>query len=134
MLIERITSQVANNTSSSTVTCDDIHHCRTIPGIILSCASTLFLCTWVALHPDVPVPVRSLASGGTHRAYVGGASRAGGHTYRGVHRMDCSRNRHCRPSTSALLGIAVRLAFCKWGYEELGIVCAVLQALVIALA
>ena len=38
------------------------------------------------------------------------------------------------PSTSALLGIAVRLAFCKWGYEKLGIVCAVLQALVIALA
>ena len=27
------------------------------------------------------------------------------------------------PSTSALLGIAVRLVFCKWGYEELGIVC-----------
>ena len=54
MLIERITSQVANNTSSSTILCDDIHHCRTIPGIILSCASTVFLCTWVALHLDVP--------------------------------------------------------------------------------
>ena len=54
MLIERITSQVAKNTSSSAITCDDIHHCRTILGIILSCGSTVFLCTWVALHPDVP--------------------------------------------------------------------------------
>ena len=54
MLIERIASQVTNNTSSSTIICDDIHHCRTIPGIILSCASTVFLCTWVALHPNVP--------------------------------------------------------------------------------
>ena len=36
------------------IICDDIHHCRTIPGIILSCGSTVFLCTWVALHPNVP--------------------------------------------------------------------------------
>jgi len=34
--------------------CDDIHHCRTVPIIIFSCASTMFLCTWVAYHPDVP--------------------------------------------------------------------------------
>ena len=55
-LIERITSEVANDTmtSSSTIVCDDVHNCRTIPGIIVSCASTVFLCTWVALHPDIP--------------------------------------------------------------------------------
>ena len=35
-------------------TCDDLHHCRSIPSIIFSCASTIFLCTWVALHPNVP--------------------------------------------------------------------------------
>ena len=53
MFIEPITSRVADSTSSSTIICDNIHHCRTIPGIVLSCASTVFLCTWVALHPDV---------------------------------------------------------------------------------
>ena len=54
MLIERIASHVANIASSSTIICDDIHHCRNISRIVLSCGSTVFLCTWVALHPNVP--------------------------------------------------------------------------------
>ena len=53
MLIERIVD-VANNALSTGMVCSDIHHCRTVPSIIISCASTIFLCTWVALHPDVP--------------------------------------------------------------------------------
>ena len=46
----------ANSTSSisPSIACDDIHHCRTIAGIIFNCTSTMFLCTWVAFHPDVP--------------------------------------------------------------------------------
>src|SRR6266704_3274188 len=32
----------------------NIHDCRTVPNIIFNCASTIFLCTWVALHLDVP--------------------------------------------------------------------------------
>jgi hypothetical protein len=39
---------------NSTMICDDALNCRTLPNIIFSCASTIFLCTWVALHPNVP--------------------------------------------------------------------------------
>jgi hypothetical protein len=58
MIIPRgIIDVVAVNSTSpispSTV-CDDIHHCRTVAGIVFNCASTMFLCTWVAFHPDVP--------------------------------------------------------------------------------
>jgi hypothetical protein len=35
-------------------TCNDIHNCRTLLGIIWSCLSTIFLCTWVAIHPNIP--------------------------------------------------------------------------------
>ena len=51
--IVRATSPLSSVISSST-TCDDIHDCRTVPSIIFNCASTIFLCTWVALHLDVP--------------------------------------------------------------------------------
>ena len=39
---------------SSSASCNDVHDCRTVPSIIFNCASTVFLCTWVALHLDVP--------------------------------------------------------------------------------
>src|ERR1700759_183629 len=39
---------------SSSTRCDNIHDCRTVPSIIYNCASTIFLCTWAALHLDVP--------------------------------------------------------------------------------
>ncbi len=47
---------VSSNSSNTypTIVCDDIHHCRTLLNIVVSCASTVFLCTWVASHPDVP--------------------------------------------------------------------------------
>ncbi|KAF9065702.1 hypothetical protein BDP27DRAFT_1298008 [Rhodocollybia butyracea] len=37
-------SQVAPNTSST----------RSVPGIIWSCLTTIFTCTWVAVHPNIP--------------------------------------------------------------------------------
>ncbi|KDQ49494.1 hypothetical protein JAAARDRAFT_165562 [Jaapia argillacea MUCL 33604] len=37
-------------------TCENIHHCRTMAGIISSCLTTLFTCTWVAIHPNIPAP------------------------------------------------------------------------------
>lgn len=52
MLSERVIG-IASSLDSTTV-CDDVRHCRTLPSIVLSCASTMFLCTWVALHPNVP--------------------------------------------------------------------------------
>ena len=39
---------------SSSASCNDVHDCRTVPSIVFNCASTVFLCTWVALHLDVP--------------------------------------------------------------------------------
>ena len=37
-------------------TCNDLHTCRTIWNIIWSCLVTIFSCTWVAIHPNVPYP------------------------------------------------------------------------------
>ncbi|KIL68564.1 hypothetical protein M378DRAFT_71426 [Amanita muscaria Koide BX008] len=34
--------------------CDNIHSCRTLPSLLSSCASVVFLCTWATLHLDVP--------------------------------------------------------------------------------
>ncbi|KAJ7761222.1 hypothetical protein DFH07DRAFT_740361 [Mycena maculata] len=37
-------------------TCDDINRCRTLFHIIWSSLTTIFLCTWVSLHLNVPPP------------------------------------------------------------------------------
>ena len=42
---------------STPSSCKDIDNCRTLLGIIWSCVTTVFLCTWVAVHPNVPEPV-----------------------------------------------------------------------------
>ena len=36
--------------------CADITHSRTIWNIIWSCLATIFSCTWVAIHPNMPCP------------------------------------------------------------------------------
>ena len=36
--------------------CSDLGHCRTIWNIVWSCLVTIFSCTWVAVHPNVPYP------------------------------------------------------------------------------
>ena len=38
--------------------CTDLTHCRTIWSIVWSCLVTIFSCTWVAVHPNVPSPVK----------------------------------------------------------------------------
>src|SRR6266550_3113768 len=43
-----------SNCTLSSTACHDVHHYRTLGGLIRSCASTIFLCVWVVLHPDVP--------------------------------------------------------------------------------
>ncbi|KAG8755925.1 hypothetical protein FRC14_003530 [Serendipita sp. 396] len=35
----------------------DADNYRSLPNIIWSCLTTIFLCTWVSLHPNVPKPV-----------------------------------------------------------------------------
>jgi len=36
--------------------CNDLHQCRTIWDIVCSCLATIFACTWVALHMNIPGP------------------------------------------------------------------------------
>jgi hypothetical protein len=36
--------------------CDDLNECRTIWDIIWSCLATIFACTWIALHLNIPGP------------------------------------------------------------------------------
>jgi len=36
--------------------CEDINRCRTIGNILWSCLATVFSCTWVAIHPNIPYP------------------------------------------------------------------------------
>jgi len=36
--------------------CNDLNNCRSLWDIISSCALTIFLCTWVSAHPNIPSP------------------------------------------------------------------------------
>ncbi|PVG00176.1 hypothetical protein CPB86DRAFT_871960 [Serendipita vermifera] len=40
----------------ATQTCDDINDCRKLIDIIWSCLTTIFACTWLTLHPNIPPP------------------------------------------------------------------------------
>lgn len=40
--------------SSTLASCRDLYSCRSIVGLVWSCLTTFFLCTWVTIHPDVP--------------------------------------------------------------------------------
>ncbi|KAF7324998.1 hypothetical protein MKEN_00542200 [Mycena kentingensis (nom. inval.)] len=37
-------------------TCTDIHNCRLLFDILWGCLTTIFACTWVSVHPNVPPP------------------------------------------------------------------------------
>ena len=43
--------------------CNDLTHCRTIWNIVWSCLVTIFSCTWVAVHPNVPCPKKREVNG-----------------------------------------------------------------------
>ncbi|ETW84774.1 hypothetical protein HETIRDRAFT_473500 [Heterobasidion irregulare TC 32-1] len=34
--------------------CNNVHNCRTLWDIVTSCMATVFSCTWVAIHPNIP--------------------------------------------------------------------------------
>ncbi|TDL24095.1 hypothetical protein BD410DRAFT_720260 [Rickenella mellea] len=42
--------------TTSTAPCNDLKNCRTASDIIWSCLTTIFACTWVAIHPNIPSP------------------------------------------------------------------------------
>ena len=43
--------------------CNDLGHCRMTWNIIWSCLVTIFSCTWVAIHPNVPCSKKQEANG-----------------------------------------------------------------------
>ena len=45
------------NESIPPYSCTDYNSCRSLLSIIWSCITTIFLCTWVAIHPNIPKPV-----------------------------------------------------------------------------
>ena len=47
--------------------CNDLGHCRTIWNIVWSSLVTIFSCTWVAVHPNVPCPKKRKANGWIER-------------------------------------------------------------------
>ena len=47
--------------------CNDLTHCRTIWNIVWSCLVTIFSCTWVAVHPNVPCLKKWEANGWIER-------------------------------------------------------------------
>ncbi|KAJ7680150.1 hypothetical protein B0H17DRAFT_1232299 [Mycena rosella] len=42
--------------------CDDINNCRRLFDIIWGCLTTIFACTWVSVHPNVPPPNQTFLS------------------------------------------------------------------------
>ncbi|KAF7337373.1 hypothetical protein MSAN_02263300 [Mycena sanguinolenta] len=44
---------------TSSDSCDDINSCRTLFDIVWGCLATIFACTWVSVHPNVPPPNQS---------------------------------------------------------------------------
>ncbi|KAF7369995.1 hypothetical protein MSAN_00629400 [Mycena sanguinolenta] len=47
---------------ATTDSCDDINNCRTFFDIVWGCLATIFACTWVSVHPNVPPTQAELAS------------------------------------------------------------------------
>ena len=52
-----------DNRSLAANHCTDLTHCRTIWNILWSCLVTIFSCTWVAVHPNIPCPKKRNARG-----------------------------------------------------------------------
>ncbi|KAJ7704555.1 hypothetical protein B0H17DRAFT_921158, partial [Mycena rosella] len=42
--------------------CDDINNCRKLFDIVWGCLTTIFACTWVSVHPNVPRPNQTFLS------------------------------------------------------------------------
>jgi hypothetical protein len=47
------------NDRSAADSCNDINNCRKLFDIVWGCLATIFACTWVSVHPNVPAPNQS---------------------------------------------------------------------------
>ena len=56
-----------SNRSLESNHCVDLTHCRTISNIVWSCLVTIFSCTWVAIHPNIPCPKKREAKNRFYR-------------------------------------------------------------------
>ncbi|TFK35042.1 hypothetical protein BDQ12DRAFT_326889 [Crucibulum laeve] len=45
--------------TSTSKNCNAVGSCRSLAGILWNCLATIFLCTWVAIHPNIPDPTDS---------------------------------------------------------------------------
>ncbi|KAJ6573001.1 hypothetical protein DFH09DRAFT_1032472 [Mycena vulgaris] len=53
---QRSTTAQTLDPRASVDSCDDINNCRKMFDIIWGCLTTIFACTWVSVHPNVPPP------------------------------------------------------------------------------
>ncbi|KAF7974348.1 hypothetical protein HWV62_12416 [Athelia sp. TMB] len=49
-------ASVATNATLSSGECDNIHYCRTLEGLVLSCLVTILACAGFAVHRNIPAP------------------------------------------------------------------------------
>lgn len=47
-------AQLTTSSDQSKESCGDLSHCRSVWDIIWSCSTTIFACTWLAVHLNVP--------------------------------------------------------------------------------
>jgi hypothetical protein len=47
------------NNRTSSDSCDDINNCRNLFDLVWGGLATIFTCTWVSVHPNVPAPNQS---------------------------------------------------------------------------
>ncbi|TFK50299.1 hypothetical protein OE88DRAFT_1681210 [Heliocybe sulcata] len=55
------TSDLSFPHASAQSNCKDIDNCRTLVSIISGCVSTIVVCIWTAIHPNIPPPGEKLA-------------------------------------------------------------------------
>ena len=60
----------ADNRPLNTKRCTDLTHCRSISNIVWSCLVTIFSCTWVAVHPNIPSPKKREANSWIERCIL----------------------------------------------------------------
>ncbi|KAJ6565526.1 hypothetical protein DFH09DRAFT_875239, partial [Mycena vulgaris] len=59
MLSTKSTAAQILEPRASVDSCDDINNCRRLFDIVWGCLTTIFACTWVSVHPNVPPPNQS---------------------------------------------------------------------------
>ena len=59
-----------NDRSPAPNHCTDLSHCRSVWNIIWSCLVTIFSCTWVAVHPNIPCPKKRKTNGWIDRCIL----------------------------------------------------------------